>query len=135
MTRTLDPLATSDKIVEGYRRYLRSLLPLRDERLARALDEAIDSSALLTKGPLLEATPAYAAGASIEQLVADGALGEEFLRFTGAELPLDRPLYRHQEDAVRKVGAGHNVVVATGTGSGKTESFLCATRRPVASPA
>ena len=30
----------------------------------------------------------------------------------------------HQEQAIRKVAAGRNVVVATGTGSGKTESFL-----------
>ena len=30
----------------------------------------------------------------------------------------------HQERAIRKVAAGRNIVVATGTGSGKTESFL-----------
>ena len=35
-----------------------------------------------------------------------------------------RPLHAHQEQAIRKVAAGRNVVVATGTGSGKTESFL-----------
>jgi hypothetical protein len=35
-----------------------------------------------------------------------------------------RPLYTHQEEAVRRVFQGHNVVVATGTGSGKTEAFL-----------
>ena len=30
----------------------------------------------------------------------------------------------HQEQAIRKAAAGRNLVVATGTGSGKTESFL-----------
>ncbi len=35
-----------------------------------------------------------------------------------------RPLYQHQEAAIRKTTAGMNVVVTTGTGSGKTESFL-----------
>ncbi|MBY8854650.1 DEAD/DEAH box helicase, partial [Saccharothrix sp. MB29] len=39
-------------------------------------------------------------------------------------LPLDRPLYRHQEQALHKAAQGRNLVVATGTGSGKTESFL-----------
>lgn len=40
-------------------------------------------------------------------------------------LPLDRPLYVHQEQAIRKTTADQrNLVVATGTGSGKTESFL-----------
>ncbi|MDN5749758.1 MAG: DEAD/DEAH box helicase, partial [Pseudonocardia sp.] len=121
---TLDPLDASRTIVAGYRRYLRSLLPLRDSRLATALDHAIDTSALLTKGPLLESTPAYAPGASITQLVAQGALDPGFLRLTGPDLPADRPLHTHQEQAVRKVEAGRNIVVATGTGSGKTESFL-----------
>ena len=37
---------------------------------------------------------------------------------------MNRPLYLHQEQAIRKVTAGRNVVVASGTGSGKTESFL-----------
>jgi hypothetical protein len=100
------------------------LLPLREPRLAAALDDAIDSSPLLTKGPLLEAGPAYATGATIRQLVDEGVLDPGFLSLTGPELPADRPLYRHQEQAVRKVRAGRNIVVATGTGSGKTESFL-----------
>jgi ATP-dependent helicase YprA (DUF1998 family) len=35
-----------------------------------------------------------------------------------------RQLYVHQEEAIRRVAAGKNIVVATGTGSGKTECFL-----------
>lgn len=125
MTGTLDPLAASGAVVDGYRRYLRSLMPLRDPGLAAALERAIDGSGdRLTKGPLLETTPAYATGASIGELVASGVLDERVLRFTGPALPVDRPLYRHQEQAIRRVAAGRNLVVATGTGSGKTESFL-----------
>ena len=121
---TFDPLESSREITLGYRRYLRSLLPLRDASLASALEHMIDTSPLLTKGPLLEATPAYMPGATLAELVAEGVLPERFLSLTGPELPADRPLYRHQEQAIRKVRAGRNVVVATGTGSGKTESFL-----------
>ncbi|GAA1256218.1 DEAD/DEAH box helicase [Pseudonocardia aurantiaca] len=121
---SFDPLGTSSQITDGYRRYLRSLLPLRDDALAAALDLAIDTSRMLAKGPLLESTPAYASGPTIGELVAEGVLDSGFLRFTGPHLPADRPLYRHQEQAIRKVCAGRNVVVATGTGSGKTESFL-----------
>ena len=36
----------------------------------------------------------------------------------------DRPLYRHQEESIRCVWNDRNVIVATGTGSGKTEAFL-----------
>ena len=36
----------------------------------------------------------------------------------------DRPLYSHQQRAIEKVQAGRNVVVSTGTGSGKTEAYV-----------
>ena len=40
------------------------------------------------------------------------------------EIKLERPLYLHQEQALRKANEGNNLVVTTGTGSGKTECFL-----------
>jgi ATP-dependent helicase YprA (DUF1998 family) len=123
MTHSFDPLATSDLIIEGYQRYLRSLLPVRDSRISSALDEEIARSQL-TKGPLLESAPPYEHGATLTDLVADGVLHPAFPGLASPALPLDRPLYRHQEQAIRKITAGRNVIVASGTGSGKTESFL-----------
>jgi len=124
MTDRFDPLATSELITSGYRRYLRSLLPVREPRIASALDHEITHSKLLTKGPLLEATPPYQPGATIDALMREGVLNSAFRQLGSAALPLTRPLHAHQEQAIRKVAAGRNVVVATGTGSGKTESFL-----------
>jgi DEAD/DEAH box helicase/Domain of unknown function (DUF1998)/Helicase conserved C-terminal domain len=124
MTETLDPLATSDLITTTYRRYLRSLLPIRDTAIAAALDEQITGSQLLAKGPFLEATPPYETGASLRDLIDEGVLSPGMRAIAGSALPPDRPLYRHQDQAIRKAVAGRNLVVATGTGSGKTESFL-----------
>ena len=124
MTDRFDPLETSALITLGYRRYLRSLLPIRDPRTAAALDYEITHSDLLTKGPLLEATPPYEHGATLDTLIREGVLSPAFRQLGSEALPLSRPLYAHQEQAVRKVAAGRNVIIATGTGSGKTESFL-----------
>lgn len=124
MTEHLDPVRTSADIKASYRRYLGSLIAARDPKIATALTSAIDSSPLLDKGPYLEATPPYATGCSIRELVDTGVLCAAFTGLASPALPLDRPLYRHQEAAIRKVREGRNVVVATGTGSGKTESFL-----------
>ena len=120
----MDVIATSALLSATYRRYLRSLLPVRDRALAAALAERIADSPLLTKGPILEATPPYRTGASLRDLIAGGVLHPAFARLGGPALPLDRPLYLHQEQAIRKTAAGRNVVVASGTGSGKTECFL-----------
>ena len=124
MTDRFDPLETSALITDGYRRYLRSLLPVRDPRIATALEHEISTSELLTKGPLLEATPPYERGATLDTLIGERVLSSAFRKVSSDALPFGRPLYKHQEQAIRKVAAGRNVVVATGTGSGKTESFL-----------
>jgi ATP-dependent helicase YprA (DUF1998 family) len=121
----LDPLATSDAIITTYGRYLRTLAVPKDPRLAAALDSAMNEAIRqeITKGPLLEATPPYLTGATPRQLIDAGVLHAD-LTALGGGLAMDRPLYQHQEKAIRKVADGRNIVVATGTGSGKTESFL-----------
>lgn len=124
MKDVIDPLATSGRITETYHRYLTSLLSLRDSRLAAGLAEKISSSGSMTKGPYLDVTPPYEKGASIGDLVDEGVLSAEFLGVCSTALPADRPLYVHQERAIRKAVTGRSIVVATGTGSGKTESFL-----------
>ncbi|MHB1560175.1 MAG: DEAD/DEAH box helicase [Isosphaeraceae bacterium] len=76
------------------------------------------------KGPFLEATPPFRAGQSLAELVRGNVLSPRFLDLCGPALPLERPLYAHQAAAIRKAVSGRNLVIATGTGSGKTESFL-----------
>ena len=45
MTDRFDPLETSALISSGYRRYLRSLLPVRDPRIATALRAEVQAEA------------------------------------------------------------------------------------------
>lgn len=124
MTTSIDPLSTAARVSTSYERYLSSILPVQDPRMRAALTAAIRDYGAVTKGPYLEASPPYAAGATIADLVEEGVLCQELLALTSDALPADRPLYRHQEQAIRKAAAGRSLVVATGTGSGKTESFL-----------
>lgn len=120
----LDALAASAYVTETYQRYVKTLVDVRDEALAQSFSHAVDHGGGLAKSPYLEATPAYVAGASLADLIAEGVLHGDFASLTSPALPLTRPLYQHQEEAIRKVVAGRNVVVTTGTGSGKTEAFL-----------
>jgi ATP-dependent helicase YprA (DUF1998 family) len=57
-------------------------------------------------------------------LVGVNVLHGRFADLKAETLPLTRRLHAHQEEAIRKVRLGRNIVVATGTGSGKTECFL-----------
>jgi ATP-dependent helicase YprA (DUF1998 family) len=124
MIDRLDPLDATKQIEDSYKRYLKTLLAPRDERLAAAFDAEIDATSALTKGPFLEMTPPYETGATCRQLVEEGVLIPDFVALESSSFSLDQPLYVHQETAVRKFVEGRNLVVSTGTGSGKTESFL-----------
>ncbi len=122
---SLNPLKTTVEIRDNYLRYLKTTFPIRNAELAAQFDGLLHEENRLLKGPILEVTPPYQTGTSIEDLIQDGVLSERFRRLCNKHLPLHRPLYRHQEQAIRKVvSGGRNIVVATGTGSGKTETFL-----------
>ncbi|TDL10536.1 DEAD/DEAH box helicase [Mycolicibacterium obuense] len=124
MISSINAVETSTAIKATYRRYLSSLLAVRDPDIDAALRDAIDGTKILDRGPYLEATPPYAPGKALRELIDEGVLAEGFADFVSDALPLDRALYVHQEQSIRKVASGRNIVVATGTGSGKTESFL-----------
>ena len=124
MIDRLDPLETAKQIESSYKRYLKTLLAPRDEQLATAFDTEIDASTMLTKGPILEMTPPYETGATCRQLIDQGVLHPDFVKVDSQSFPIDQPLYVHQESSIRKFVGGRNLVVSTGTGSGKTESFL-----------
>lgn len=129
MNRNVNPLELSDSLLENYRRYLGTTFPLVGSLREKFLRELANPEALL-KGPILEATPPFLPGRSIRQLMADGQASREFASLHHAQhMDLDRPLYLHQDRAFARVvggpdGPSRNAVVATGTGSGKTESFL-----------
>lgn len=122
----LHPIDTTRKIEDAYRRYLKTIYPFRNEELRLAFAQKLDERERLVKGPLLEASPPFKAGRSIHDLVGEGVLHHSFVNLCRDDtIPYDRPLYVHQEKAVRNVvQQGNNLIVATGTGSGKTESFL-----------
>jgi hypothetical protein len=120
----MNPLAVSGKIKSGYLRYLRSTFAPRDRTWRAQFDRGLAQQLSLTKGPYLQATPAFERGATLRDLIDEGLLHPEFARIPGDVFALERPLHRHQEIAIRRVLAGRNLLVATGTGSGKTECVL-----------
>jgi ATP-dependent helicase YprA (DUF1998 family) len=122
---TLDPIQTMDSIRQTYIRYLKTIYPFQDTALQEEFHKEIAQPGLLVKGPLLEGAPPFEQGRSIAGLIRDGVLQPRFQQLCNESLPLDRALYLHQDQAVTHVVQHQrNLIVATGTGSGKTETFL-----------
>lgn len=122
---SLDPLRTTNSLKEAYLRYLVTAFPLKNSALAEQFQNQLREVNRFVKGPFLEATPPFQPGHTLDDLMNEGVLSAGFREMQSQALPLDRPLYIHQEQAIRKIVSGRrNLIVATGTGSGKTESFL-----------
>ena len=121
---SLNPIETVTKLEEQYKEFLSAQFCFRDEELNRAAKKAISSEADLFHGPYIEASMPYKSARTLEKLVADGELNPKIkYAFTDDEFSVYKR-YEHQEKALRLVSQGHNIVVSSGTGSGKTECFL-----------
>ncbi len=68
----------------------------------------------------LEFNHKYKSGAYLKDIESTHPL----LQKAFGRLGVEYPLYRHQEQALKKVSDGKNILISTGTGSGKTEAFL-----------
>jgi len=123
---SLNPIETTEEILDKYSNYLTTTFSLREDDLHEQLKNKFGDKNKFCQGPILEATPPFKKGKNINDLIKEGVLSSEFYKLkTPKALPLDRELYIHQEKAIRKaIEDQRNVVVATGTGSGKTETFL-----------
>jgi hypothetical protein len=121
---SLHPLETAQAVEDSYRSYLLTTFRFKDDHMQSMWQARLQEPGAIAKGPYLEATPPYIADCSVEELCTSGFLHRDLLRADKDSLPPDRRLYRHQVEAIEKLLAGRNVVVATGTGSGKTETFL-----------
>lgn len=122
--KQLDPLQATERLHQSYSRYLKTLYPINDEELSGQFSRLLSDEKLLIKGPYLEATPPYRQGRSIQDLISEELLSPLFSALDGESLPLERTLYLHQEEAIRKLVNRRNLIIATGTGSGKTEAFI-----------
>jgi DEAD/DEAH box helicase domain-containing protein len=129
-----NPLALFDSLREIYLRYLDSPFDLRYPDLVAERRQLIDIDGRIFRSPLIEPVPAYQSSGQTFAQAAQAMLGATWNAGTVADLagfvsqglfPANRQLYSHQRDVfLESVVNGHDVVVTTGTGSGKTESFL-----------
>lgn len=118
-TMSIDIFTLRDRIVEEYRSYVESFVHIRDPRLDAFVRDELEQGRLWPQA-VLQLNPNYVRGARLEALAAEGVITAETARFFGPELHL----YRHQEQAIRLASAGRSFVVATGTGSGKSLTYL-----------
>ena len=124
-----NPITASQEIKDAFTDYITTTFDFADPDYADELKKSIQESGAVAKGPYLEVSGSYESGESIAELIADHKVSPLFDTLENCaekdkELKIQRGLYLHQIAALEKANARKNLVVTTGTGSGKTECFL-----------
>ena len=124
-----DPIKAAEELKESYIDYITTTFDMADADYHRAFREELRKPGMIAKGPFLDIGGSYQTGRTLGELISAGEASPLFKKLEPVaekerELKLERPLYSHQEMAFLRAVAGENLVVTTGTGSGKTEAFL-----------
>lgn len=105
-------------LICNYRSYIQSFLNIKDPRIVEFVEKEITNNKLWPE-PLVQFNPTFEKGSSINDLVNQGVLHTDLEKiFTGYSL------YRHQEEEIRLGALVKEFIVTSGTGSGKSLTFL-----------
>lgn len=125
----MDVFELRGRLVEDYARYTRSFIKIADPRIKAKVDGALDDGALWPE-PLLQLNPTFLPGGTIDALITDGTLHPECKKIfridksdsdhSGKQLLL----HTHQTEAIRKSKEGKSYVLTSGTGSGKSLTYI-----------
>jgi hypothetical protein len=119
---------TITKIQAALREYIEATYHVGHPTLIEQRRVLLEEEGVIHQPPFIESTPRYQANRKFAELALDAEAQKLFASLTvgGARSPLlYDPPYTHQAEALElTMRDGLSLAVTTGTGSGKTESFL-----------
>lgn len=110
--------------LEEYSDFTRSFAQIADERVRDYADKVMQSDSRFWPAPMLQLSPAYAPGETIQELIQNKVLHPDLAHIFCDEQGYPLRLYKHQSQAIRHACAGNSFVVTSGTGSGKSFTYL-----------
>jgi len=121
---SMNPRITTEKIRTEYQEYISSILTVKDSEITKLARKTVKNTDFV-KGPYLETTLPFEQGKSLSDLAKEGLLSDEFSKMGKNVHYKDWKLRIHQENALRHfITDDKNMIISTGTGSGKTECYL-----------
>lgn len=109
---------THARIVDDYAKYIRSFLNISDAQIWGEVERELSQGKLWPE-PLLQFNPSFEMAGSVADLSRAGVLHTDI-----ADVFKGYSLYKHQVDAIRLGTANRDFVVTSGTGSGKSLTYI-----------
>jgi hypothetical protein len=114
----MNSIALHERVTSDYRSYIQSFINIKDQRIREFVAEEFDSDGLLPE-PLVQFNPSYMKDESVDELIQKNVIHHELKSIFGSY-----NLYKHQVEAIKNGVSGKGFVVTSGTGSGKSLTYL-----------
>ena len=114
-----------EQLISRYNDFSKGFNIIREEDIKAVVHKFLSEQKKFCPEPLIQLNMNYERGYNIQDLVNNGTLHPDCARlFVYGEEKRPLTLHRHQQEAVTYAQAGRNYVVTTGTGSGKSLTFI-----------
>lgn len=110
-------------ILSDYKLYIDSFINIADNRILETVKRDFDSGNLYPE-PLIQFNPSFESGGKVENLVDTGILTRDFNNIFYDETGNSWSIYKHQTEAIIKGNEGKGFIVTSGTGSGKSLTYI-----------
>ena len=114
----MDAFTLHADVVEKYKNYLKSFTTISDQRIKHTVEKAFEQGDFIPE-PLIQFNPDFAKGKSLQELVTDEKVHRDLPAIFGSY-----QLYQHQYEALELGVEGKGFIVTSGTGSGKSLTYL-----------
>jgi len=133
----INPIYSYKEIKENFILYVKTAFGTRYDSIEKEREELLNTDSIVSREPWIEPLPSYnnierngekLRISSLEESDLPGmniearSLFKEFI--LKGLISGNYPIYQHQAEMLQKALLGKNCIITSGTGSGKTESFL-----------
>lgn len=119
----LDAFGLRDDVVDAYREYVAGFIRISDARVREEVERSFEAGEPWPD-PWVQINPNYRTDADVDRLIEQGTFTAAIRPIFSAGDGSGWKFYAHQVSAFERAAAGRSYVMTTGTGSGKSMTYM-----------
>ena len=113
-----------DAVIDDFSRYVQSFFSIKDNRINSLVEQELFLNRQLWPDVLIQLNPSYLYAETIEDMVKLGKLNRLCAGVFRTKQNQSIKLFQHQKEAIEKALRKKHFIITSGTGSGKTLTYL-----------